>query len=127
MIGKYQFSYFAMQSLNLCWITPYNFKINPKIFPEELQDSGMVKIMYLNYIINKDLIDKYVGKKIHGITLHHGNMIAGTHLVGCGAFRNFLLTNGAYIPRDGMGNSVIKYMRYFDLLDIDINIFNKLK
>lgn len=127
MIGKYQLSYFAMQSLNLSWITSYKFKLNPNIFPEALQDSGMVKIMYLNYIVNKDLIDKYVGKKIHGITLHHGNMIAGTHLVGCGAFRNFLLSNGAYIPRDGLNNSVVNYMKRFELLDIDIEIFNKFK
>ena len=51
--------------------------------------------------------DKYIGKSVNGVVVTQAGLIAGAHLVGVGAVRNYFKGGN---PQDGYGTSVKSYM-----------------
>lgn len=113
-IGKYQFGQMALQDLDLDdKINAHKFKKNPAIFPEKMQDMAMIKLLKLNKGYLGDYVDRYVGKKIAGVDITKSGLLAGSHLVGAGAVKQFLDSNGKFVPKDGNGVPVTEYIKKF--------------
>lgn len=113
-IGKYQMGQMALQDLDLDdKINVHKFKKNPKIFPEKAQDKAMVKLLKLNKEYLGDYINLYNGKTIAGVEITPSGLLAGSHLVGAGAVKKFLDSNGKIVPRDGNGVPVTEYIEKF--------------
>jgi len=113
-IGKYQFGNMALQDLELDdKINVHKFKKNPAIFPEKMQDKAMIKLLKLNKNYLGDYIEKFVGKNVAGVNITKSGLLAGSHLVGAGAIKKFLDSNGVYIPKDANGVPVTEYIQKF--------------
>ncbi len=120
-IGKYQFGRKALEDLGLhTKITTHRFKVNPKIFPEHEQDKAMVKLLKLNKGYLGDYIDKFSGKVINGVRITKSGLLAGSHLVGAGAVKQFLDSGGKFVPKDGNDVPVTDYIKKFGKFNIDI-------
>jgi hypothetical protein len=113
-IGKYQMGQMALQDLELDdKINSHKFKKNPNIFPEKAQDKAMVKLLKLNKEYLGDYIDEFDGKIVGGVKITKSGLLAGSHLVGAGAVKKFLDSNGKIIPRDGNDVPVTEYIQKF--------------
>jgi hypothetical protein len=113
-IGKYQFGNMALQDLELDdKINAHKFKKNPAIFPEKMQDKAMIKLLKLNKNYLGNYIEKFVGKNVAGVNITKSGLLAGSHLVGAGAIKKFLDSNGVYIPKDANGVPVTEYIQKF--------------
>ena len=55
----------------------------------------------------------YVGQTIAGVPITVSGMLAGAHLVGAGAVREFLDSGGTIVRPDGNGVPITDYMRQF--------------
>ena len=117
-IGKYQFGKQALEDLGLNKITPHKFKKNPKIFPEHAQDKAMINLLKLNKKYLGDYINNYVGKIISGVKITKSGLLAGSHLVGASAVKQFLDSNGQIIPKDGNNIPVTEYIEKFGGFDL---------
>jgi Ca2+-binding RTX toxin-like protein len=53
---------------------------------------------------------KYDGQTLNGFTLTPSALLAGAHLVGVWALKDYLTSGGATVPHDGGGESVVDYM-----------------
>ena len=91
------------------------FKNNP-----EAQDTAFQNFTKKNWSYLKDY-KSYVGQTIGGIPVTVSGMLAGAHLVGAGAVREFLRSGGTKIPRDGNGVPVTEYMKKFGGYDFPVN------
>lgn len=113
-IGKYQFGKKALEDLGLDdKINAHKFKKNPKIFPEHAQDKAMVDLLKINKDYLGDYINNYVGKVVAGVQITKSGLLAGSHLVGAHAVKQFLDSNGRIIPRDGNDVPVTEYIKKF--------------
>jgi hypothetical protein len=113
-IGKYQMGQMALQDLELDdKINAHKFKKNPNIFPEKAQDKAMVKLLKLNKQYLGDYINEFDGKIINGVKITKSGLLAGSHLVGAGAVKEFLDSNGQFVPKDGNGIPVTDYIKKF--------------
>ena len=57
-----------------------------------------------------DLV-KYEGQTLNGFTLTGSALLAGTHLVGVWALKDYLTSGGDTVPADGGGETVTDYMQ----------------
>ncbi len=113
-IGKYQMGHMALQDLELDdKINAHKFKKNPNIFPEKAQDKAMVKLLKLNKQYLGDYINEFDGKVVGGVKITKSGLLAGSHLVGASAVKQFLDSNGKIVPRDGNDVPVAEYIRKF--------------
>jgi len=113
-IGKYQMGKMALQDLDLDdTINAHKFKKNPSIFPEKAQDKAMVKLLKLNILYLGDYFNDFDGKIIGGVKITKSGLLAGSHLVGAGAVKKFLDSNGRIVPRDGNDVPVTEYIQKF--------------
>jgi hypothetical protein len=120
-LGKYQFGKKALEDLDLHHkINSHKFKLNPRIFPEREQDKAMVKLLKLNRSYLGDHFNKFNGKIIKGIKITKSGLLAGSHLVGAGAVKQFLDSNGANVPRDGNNIPVTEYIQKFGGYNLDL-------
>ena len=55
--------------------------------------------------------DQYIGQTVNGVVVSQAGLIAGAHLVGVGAVRNFFKGGN---PQDGYGTTVKSYMELMD-------------
>jgi serralysin len=62
-------------------------------------------------------LDAYVGQTVGGVAISVSGLIAGGHLVGVWALKDFLTSGGADLPRDGYGTSVAEYVDRFGGFD----------
>ncbi len=69
-----------------------------------------VKILkvYLSHELNH-----YDGKTVDGIKLDRSSIIAGAHLIGAGAMKKWLKSNGTKVFRDGNNTDVKEYLLLF--------------
>jgi hypothetical protein len=58
-------------------------------------------------------LDNKGGTVIDNVKLTKSGMIAGGHLVGLYALRQFITSNGAMVPADGNGTAITDYIREF--------------
>lgn len=113
-IGKYQMGQMALKDLELDdKINAEKFRKNPAIFPEKMQDKAMVKLLKLNKQYLGDYINDFDGKNIGGVKITKSGLLAGSHLVGAGAVKRFLDSNGQFVPKDGNGVPVTDYIEEF--------------
>ena len=81
---------------------------------EDLQRAAMEwSLKNTEKIINKFNLDKFIGRKINGVTVTREGMFAVAHLGGNGALKTFLRTNGRNDKEDQFGTSLTKYMAKF--------------
>ncbi|RIA10032.1 hypothetical protein OE09_1879 [Flavobacteriaceae bacterium MAR_2010_72] len=109
-LGKYQF---GAETLKLIGIyNPNTFLYNP-----ELQEKAFLANAERNkWILRKD-IDRFVGKKVAGITITESGILAAAHLAGPGSVKKFLRSYGNYNFSDAFGTSITSYMKRFSGYD----------
>ena len=113
-IGKYQFGKQALEDLGLDdKIDSHKFKLNPAIFPIHAQDKAMVALLKKNKEYLGDYIENFEGKMIAGVKVTKSGLLAGSHLVGASAIKQFLDSNGRVIPKDGNDVPVTEYIKKF--------------
>lgn len=118
-MGKYQFGSAALRTCGLR-LTPHQFRRNPALFPEKLQD----KIFIIYCINNRNemefYIDKYAGRRIKNIAITETNIVAASH-GGTGRVITFLKTNGRHDPRDGNGTPISYYFKKFENSNVNFD------
>jgi len=113
-IGKYQFGKQALEDLGLDdKIDSHKFKLNPAIFPTHAQDKAMVELLKKNTEYLGDYIENFEGKMVAGVKITKSGLLAGSHLVGAGAIKQFLDSSGRIIPKDGNDVPVTEYIKKF--------------
>lgn len=118
-MGKYQFGSAALRTCGLR-LTPHQFRHNPALFPERLQDK-----IFLIYCINnrnemESYIDKYAGRRIKNIAITETNIVAASH-GGTGRVIAFLRTNGRHDSRDGNGTPISYYFKKFENSNVNFD------
>lgn len=117
-MGKYQIGKAVLKDFNLYpKINSRDFRRNPWIFPEELQDSIVVELMYNNKLYLKDYMETYRGHKIAGYVINDAAVLSAAHLVGKGNMRKFFESKGEIMPKDGNGVTAGDYMKHFGEYD----------
>jgi hypothetical protein len=113
-IGKYQFGQMALKDVGLeDKINTAKFKKNPSIWPEKEQDKAMIKLLKKNRDYLGEYLSQFEGKIIGGVKITKSGLLAGSHLVGAGAVKQFLDSNGQFVPKDGNGVPVTDYIKKF--------------
>lgn len=116
-IGKYQFAYVTLKTLGYPEITPYRFRVNPEIFPEDIQYQVLLALFKYNETALKDYM-QYIGQSIGGVIITKSGMLAGAHLGGAGSVKLFIESGGRINKRDINGTSVKTYMQEFSIYTI---------
>ena len=117
MIGKYQIAPITLKDLGKEHIDTLSFREDPNIYPEEEQDSDILKIISRKKGALKPY-RKYIGKTLAGIKITESGLIAASLLVGEGKVIEFLKSNGTVIPADGNGTLITKYLLDFQKFNI---------
>lgn len=112
-IGKYQFGRAALKEVGCDSVTVTKFIKDPSVFPEEVQDEAVVKLMKINRERIGKLVDTYKGKTINGVEITEAGLLAAAHLAGAGGVKRFLKSNGKYNPADGYGTKLTNYLKDF--------------
>jgi len=109
-LGKYQF---GAETLKLIGVyNPNSFLNNP-----ELQEKAFRANVERNkWILRKD-IERFVGKKIAGVTITESGILAAAHLAGAGSVKKFLRSYGTENFTDAFGTSIAYYMKRFSGYD----------
>jgi hypothetical protein len=105
--GKYQLGDLARTDIGLS-ADFIEFSSN-----ENLQDISAIKYLLVNEKYLGGILEEYSGKNISGIVLTRESMLAGAHLVGYKNLKIFLQSEGLYIPEDGNGTPITKYLEIF--------------
>lgn len=113
-MGLYQFGKIALKDIGLDYnkITPDNFRRNPNIFPPQLQNKAMKKLISNNLHYLRNYMDE-IGNEYKGVKITKSGLIAAAHLVGAKQVKKFLRSKGKIDPVDGNGTSVSDYMLKF--------------
>ena len=119
-IGKYQFGKLALKDVGLDHVSYEKFVEDRSIFPEELQDSAVIKLMKLNEKRLEQLIDKYEHKVIAGIYITRSGILAAAHLSGARNVQKFFRSNGHHNPADAYGTKLSDYLKEFSGYNIDL-------
>ncbi len=117
-LGKYQF---GKETLKLIGIyTPNKFLYTP-----ELQERAFLANTERNkWILRKD-INRFVGKRINGITITESGILAAAHLAGPGSVKKYLRSYGRNGFSDAYGTSISYYMKRFSGYDTSEVVPNK--
>lgn len=107
MLGKYQFSPSTIRLLGFHQ-SKQEFLKNP-----HLQDTVMVKYIYVNQQELEHLIERYEGKTVKGVKLTRASILAGAHFAGSGGVRRFLTNPDDVGIIDGNGMTLPVYMSKF--------------
>lgn len=105
-MGKYQFGNLALTDLG---IKDYQTFLRTP----EIQDEAFLAFCRINKYRLRNVIKKYEGEIINGILITESGLIASAHLVGSGAVKRYLFSNGQNITRDGNQVSIENYLELF--------------
>lgn len=109
-LGKYQFGKETLKVIGI--YTPNQFLYNP-----ELQERAFLANTERNkWILRKD-INRFVGKRINGITITESGILAAAHLAGPGSVKKYLRSYGSNRFSDAYGTSISSYMKRFSGYD----------
>jgi hypothetical protein len=111
-MGKYQFGSAALRTCGIR-LTSHQFRRNPDLFPEELQDKAFLRFCISNREEMEKYIEKYAGRRIKNITITETNIVAASH-GGTGRVVAFLKSNGRCDPKDGNGTPISYYFKKFE-------------
>ena len=115
--GEWQFAESTLKYLGFRKITLKKFKINPYIFPRELQAEALRALIKVNLIYLKDY-EHFKGDSIKGILITKSGMIAASHLGGAGSLKQFLNSHGRINKKDSYGTSISDYLKKFSSYDL---------
>ena len=104
-MGKYQFGPKTLRSLGIK-VSREEFLSNP-----QMQEQAMYLLLRSNYKNLKKYIDKYEGKKLHGIKVTKSGILAAAHLGGAGNVRKWFRRGIEF--KDGNGTRITSYMKLF--------------
>jgi hypothetical protein len=83
------------------------------------QDFAILRFNELQWAMMVRLdLPQFVGTTVGGIVITRSGMLGGAHLVGPGALKKFLLSNGAIVPVDGNGTPITEYIQLFSSYDV---------
>jgi len=115
-VGKYQFGFAARKSCGYGEVRFNDFIKNPSVWSEEDQDAAMITLLSKNESHLKDVIRKYNGKVIKGVTVTKSGILAAAHLAGAGGVQRYF-RNGSN-PRDAYGTGLEDYLFKFSGFNI---------
>lgn len=118
-MGKYQFGSAALRTCGIR-LTSRQFRRNPNLFPEELQDKTFLRFCVSNRNEMEPYIDKYAGRRIKNITITETSIVAASH-GGTGRVVAFLKSNGHRDPRDGNGTPISYYFKKFETTNVNFD------
>src|SRR6056297_1295163 len=78
-IGKYQFGRAALKEVGCDSVTVGKFIKDPSVFPEEVQDKAVVRLMKINRTRIGKLVDQYKGTTINDIEITEAGLLAAAH------------------------------------------------
>lgn len=118
-MGKYQF---GSRALRVCGIrlTSRQFRNNPDLFPEKLQDKAFLIFCLSNREEMTPYIKRYSGHRIKNIKINETAIVAASH-GGTGRVITFLKTNGRRDPKDGNGTPISHYLKKFEHTHVNFN------
>lgn len=127
-MGMWQFMPSTLKHLGFKGITPYKFKLNPSIFPVEVQEQALDK--KFNSDIKEltkqwfraegtsiNYLEDYVGQNIKGVRVSLAGLLAACHIGGIGGTIRFLDSQGSRNPSDINGTSILSYLKEFSDYD----------
>ena len=115
-IGKYQFGYAARKSCGYGEVKFKDFIANPSIWSEKDQEAAMITLLSKNESHLKDVIHKYNGKMIKGVTITKSGILAAAHLAGAGGVKRYFRSGSN--PKDAYGTSLEVYLIKFSGFNI---------
>jgi hypothetical protein len=115
-VGKYQFGYAARKSCGYGEVKFRDFIKNPTVWSEKDQDAAMITLLSKNESHLKDVIRKYNGKVIKGVTVTKSGILAAAHLAGARGVERYF-HNGSN-PRDAYGTGLEDYLFKFSGFNI---------
>jgi len=115
-VGKYQFGYAARKSCGYGEVKFNDFIKNPTVWSEEDQEAAMITLMSKNESHLKDVIHRYNGKTIKGVTITKSGILAAAHLAGAGGVKRYFRTG--VNPKDAYGTGLEDYLFKFSGFNI---------
>lgn len=114
-VGKYQFGWSTLKLLVKRGYLKVPLKrLRNFRYDVELQEKAMDALIKCNVdYIERNKLNKYVGRKVGGVKVTYEGMLAGAHLTGPYSVKQFIKSRGRIIKKDGNGTSVVDYMRRF--------------
>lgn len=110
-LGKYQFGIGTLQLIGVHNAT--HFLNDPALQEQVFQ----VNIARNKWIMRKD-INRFVGKRIRGLTITESGMLAAAHLAGPGNVMKYLRSYGTSNVADAYGTDIPDYMKKFSGYDV---------
>jgi hypothetical protein len=110
-LGKYQFGISTLQLMGVYNATQF---LNDPLMQEKAFHANIARN---KWILRKD-IEKYVGKKIHGVEVTESGIIAAAHLAGAGNVKKYLRSFGKIDVEDTYGTSISEYLKKFSGYDL---------
>lgn len=117
-IGLYQFGNSALRDIDSN-VRVKAFKKNRDVFPPLEQHKACIALMRNNKRYLKNHY-KYIGKTINGVKINEAGLLASAHLVGHGAVKKWLESNGKNEGKDGFGTSLVEYMKLMKGVHIEL-------
>jgi hypothetical protein len=118
-IGKYQFGKSALKEVGLI-ISIQSFKTNPSIFPEELQDTAVIRLLHINKKRLVKVIENYSGKYHNGIIISEAGILAAAHLAGAYGVKRYF--DNSINFSDKYGTTIEKYLKEFSNFDLNLKV-----
>jgi hypothetical protein len=115
-VGKYQFGFAARKSCGYGEVKFRDFINNPSVWSEEDQEAAMITLLSKNESHLQDVIHKYNGKIVKGVTVTKSGILAAAHLAGAGGVKRYF-RNGSN-PRDAYGTGLEDYLFKFSGFNI---------
>ena len=63
---------------------------------------------------------RYIGKTIRGVKINEAGMLSAAHLVGHGAVKEFLESNGSVVAKDGFGTPITEYFELMKGVSVEL-------
>ena len=120
-LGKYQFGELALIDLGYGGrFTLKEFKKDPSVFPEWLQDKLIKEHIQKNRRSLRRYIKTYNNTLIDSIQITESGIIAAAHLVGARNTKRWLKSHGKRNIKDGNNVSIRHYLKLFAGYKIDV-------
>lgn len=112
-MGTWQMGEAALTTVGYPDIKFADFKVDPNVFPPELQREAMIKLMKYNSDILMAKYEHYIGTYVNGVKISKYGLLAAAHLGGVGSVQQYLNSQGQINNQDAYNTSIKDYLNYF--------------